>query len=138
MSDPLQEPIAVLCDEVGVPVPARDARGAYVIIVQGQELRVFSLNNGRVIMLGIIGPAGDLASRRKEPLGALLTNCLALQAVRFGRLATQEVLTVEPETGELVLWQAFDAPSLSVPAFLQSAESLLNELEFWKNWLAAS
>ncbi len=138
MSDALHEPIAVLCEEVGLPVPAPDPRGAYVIDIEGQQIRVFALNNGKVVLLGVIGSAGDIAERRKESRHSILASCLNLQAVRFGKLGTSEVLTLEPETGELVLWQSFEGPGVSIPAFLQGAESLLNELEFWKNWLAVS
>ncbi len=138
MSPALQEPIAVLCEEVGLPVPTPDPLGVYVIHIEGQEIRVSTLSSGKVILLGVIDRAADLAQRRKESRHSLLTTCLNLQAVRFGKLATSEVLTLEPETGELVLWQSFEGPSVSIPAFLQGAESLLNELEFWKNWLAAS
>lgn len=138
MSALLQEPISVLCDEVGISMPAADARGVYSIVIEGQEIRVSTLMNGKVILLGVIGQASTLAENRRESRRELLVGCLGLQAVRFTRLGTPEVLTLEPESGELVLWQSFEGPDVSVPAFLGAAESLLNELEFWKNWLAAT
>lgn len=138
MSALLQEPISVLCDEVGISMPAADARGVYSIVIEGQEIRVFTLMNGKVILLGVIGQASTLAENRRESRRELLAGCLGLQAVRFTRLGTPEVLTLEPESGELVLWQSFEGPDVSIPAFLGAAESLLNELEFWKNWLAAT
>lgn len=138
MSALLQEPISVLCDEVGISMPAADARGVYSIVIEGQEIRVSTLMNGKVILLGVIGQASTLAENRRESRRELLAGCLGLQAVRFTRLGTPEVLTLEPESGELVLWQSFEGPDVSIPAFLGAAESLLNELEFWKNWLAAT
>lgn len=136
MSAVLQEQVSILCEEVGLPVAAADARGVYHIEIDGQEVRVFTLNNGRVILLGVIGRADALAERRQESRQALLLGCLTLQAVRFGKLGTSEVLTVEPETDELVLWRSFDELQMSIPAFLAGAEALLNELEFWKTWLS--
>lgn len=138
MSDLLQEPISVLCDEVGLPTPKPDAQGIYHIVIEGQSVRVLTLSQGRVVLLGIIGSASIIAEDRQESRQALLASCLSLQAVRFGKLGTEQVLTLEPETGELVLWQAFEGPGVSIPVFLMAAESLLNELEFWKNWLAIS
>lgn len=119
-------------------MPSADARGVYSIVIEGQEIRVSTLMNGKVILLGVIGQASTLAENRRESRRELLAGCLGLQAVRFTRLGTPEVLTLEPESGELVLWQSFEGPDVSIPTFLGAAESLLNELEFWKNWLAAT
>ena len=99
---------------------------------------MFSLSQGRVILLGVIGAIGTISALRNESRERLLGSCLTLQAVRFGKLGTMEVLTVEPETDELILWQSFEDHSLSIPNFLSAAESLLNELDFWKNWLATA
>lgn len=138
MNDALHEPVSVLCDEAGLPVPQPDERGIYRIFIDGQEVRVTAMKQGKVILLGVIGSANALAENRRESPQALLNNCLVLQAGRFSKLGTREVLTLEPETGELVLWQSLDGHGVSIPAFLSAAESLLNELEFWKTWLAAS
>lgn len=132
----LQEPVALLCEEVGLPPPAPDPQGVYVIDIDGQELRISLLNNGKVIICGIIGRADEIAARRQQSRQTLLTHVLHLQAVRFGKLGTAEVMTLEPATDELLLWTSLVGPEVSIPAFLQSTESLLNELEFWKNWLA--
>ncbi len=136
MNDPLQENITILCEEVGIPAAAPDSSGVYRIAIDGQEIRIFTLSDGRAILLGVIGVAAALAEQREETGHSLLTACLALQAVRFGKLASKEVLTLEPETGELVLWRPLDSQDMFVPAFLVTAEVLLNELEFWKNWLS--
>lgn len=138
MSTTLQEPLSVLCDEVGVPMPQPDSRGSYSLEIDGQTLRVSELKNQRVILAGVVGNLGVIAAKRETSRQDVLANCLGVQAVRFAKLATAEVLTFEPETDELILWTGFDGPSISIPAFLQGAESMLNELEFWKNWLAAS
>lgn len=138
MSDLLLEPVSILCEEVGLPQMPPDERGVYRLVIDGQEIRVSALLNGRVVLLGVIGNATDLAEDRRESRQLLLSGCLTLQMVRFGKLGTEQALTLEPETGELVLWQSFEGPGVSIPMFLSAAESLLNELEFWKNWLAAS
>jgi len=136
MTSPLSELISVLCDEAGAPAPEADARGAHVIRIENHELRVQPLSHGRFVFLGLIGRAGDIAARREESRQTLLSSCLGLQAVRFGKLGTPEVLTLEPENDELVLWRSFGESQVSIPTFLQAAESLINETEFWKNWLA--
>lgn len=138
MSDLLLEPVSILCEEVGLPQMPPDERGVYRLVIDGQEIRVSALLNGRVVLLGVIGNATDLAEDRRESRQQLLSGCLTLQMVRFGKLGTEQALTLEPETGELVLWQSLEGPGVSIPMFLSAAESLLNELEFWKNWLAAS
>lgn len=138
MNDLLQEPVSVLCEEAGVPAVQPDERGHYRIVIDSQEMRIMALNQGRIVMLGVIGRAGSLADQRRESVSSLLNGCLALQAARFSKLGTREILTLEPETGELVLWHSPDSHGVSIPMFLLAAESMLNELEFWKNWLAAS
>lgn len=139
MSDSIEEPLSVLCDEAGIPMPSADERGGYEFIIDYKTLRVSLLNRGaKVVLLGVIGHVESIAEQRRESRERLLTSCLTLQAVRFGRLGTSEVLTLEPETGELVLWVSFENYSLSIPGFIAAAESLLNELDFWKNWLAAT
>ncbi len=136
MSTVLNEMISVLCEETGVAVPAADARGMHVIRIEGHEMRMQPLNQGRFILLGVIGRAGSIAEKREQSRQALLSTCLGLQAVRFSKLGTAEVLTLEPENDELVLWLSFEDTRVSISAFLQAAESLINETEFWKNWLS--
>lgn len=138
MSEHLQEAISVLSEEVGLPPAQADERGIYRLVIDGQEIRVAVLLNGKAVLLGVIGNASALAENRRESCQELLAGCLALQLVRFGKLGTEQTLTLEPESGELVLWQSFESFGVSVPVFLSAAESMLNELEFWKNWLAAS
>jgi len=138
MSDPIVEPLSVLCEEAGIPMPTPDDRGGYEFVIDYKTLRVSSLNRGsKIVLLGIIGNAESIAEQRREARERLLTSCLTLQAVRFGKLGSREVLTLEPENGELVLWVAFENYSISIPGFIAAVESLLNELDFWKNWLSA-
>ena len=134
--DTLREPMAQLCEELGIPAPLPNEQGIFVIHVEGQELRFSLLNNGRVILLGVIGRADELAAKRQMSRQALLTGCLTLQAVRFGKLEREEILSIEPETNELILWHSLDGLEVSIPAFFQKTEALLNELEFWKTWMA--
>ncbi|GAA5149719.1 hypothetical protein GCM10023213_47800 [Prosthecobacter algae] len=128
--------MAQLCEELGIATPFPNEQGVFVIQVEEQELRFSLLNNGRVNLVGVIGRADEIAALRQISLQALLTSCLTLQAVRFGKLGREEVLSIEPATDELILWHSLDGPDVSIPAFFQTAEALLNELEFWKNWLA--
>jgi len=136
MNSSLSEMISALCDETGVPVPAADARGIYVLAVENHELRVQPLGHGRFVLLGLIGRAGNIAEHRSESRQAMLSTCLNLQAARFSKLGTPEVLTLEPESDELVLWRSFEEHQVSIGSFLHAAESLINETEFWKTWLA--
>lgn len=133
--DTLREAVAQLCEELGIAPPASNEQGVFVIVAEGQELRFSVLSNGKAILLGIIGRADEIAAKRQVSRQSLLTGCLALQAVRFGKLGREEVLSIEPETDELILWHSSDGTNISVPAFFQAAEAMLNELEFWKTWL---
>jgi hypothetical protein len=135
MNDALNEPLLVLCQEIGLTPPAPDARGQHVLVIDGQELRVLTLAQGRVVVLGVIGTLSSLAEKRGGS-ERLLADCLTVQAARLAAQAIPEVLTLEPDSGELVLWRAIAPHGLSVPVFLNVAESMLNELEFWKNWLS--
>ena len=138
MNDLIEEPLGVLCDEVGVPMPVPDEHGVYRLVVDGQELRVLALKQGRIIVTGVLGHAETIAANRREEMQVMLASCMTLQAARLSKLGTGEVLTLESETGELVLWLSFEGPGVPISRFLPAAESLLNEMEFWKNWLAAS
>lgn len=127
--------MSVFCEEVGLPVPSPDSQGGYILRLEENELRVAQLSQGRVILLGVIGNADAIATQRQQSRQAMLINCLALQAARFSKMGSEEILTIEIETDELVLWRCLEDSELSAPIFLQAAEALLNELEFWKNRL---
>jgi len=136
MIDLIQEPISVLCEEVGISVPQPDGRGVLAVVIDGQEIRYMGLKQNRIAMVGVIGDAAAIAERRREDLQGVLASCLTLQGARFGKLGAREILTLEPETGELVAWFCFDGTGMSISGFLSATESMLNEMEFWKNWLA--
>lgn len=139
MMDLIQEFLAVLLVESGVAIPAPDSRGIFSVVIDGQELRFLTIKQSKMIMIGIIGKAEVLASARNQDLQLMLADCLTLQGARFAKLGNSEVMTLEPETGELVLWVSFDSDTgVSIPSLLGAAESMLNEIEFWKKWLAAA
>jgi len=136
MTDALKDPLIVLCEETGLTLPIPNEQGFYVLQIDGYELRITALAKGRVVMAGVIAGVAVLAEKRQETREQLLSYCLTLQSARFATQAKREVLTLEQSTDELVLWRSFDPFALSVPTFLAAAESMLNELEFWKNWLS--
>lgn len=137
-STSLREALEVFCDEVGLPVPEPQPNGVYTLWLEDHELRISLQKNAQVILLGVIGRVDDLAARRQTSSQHLLTSCLTLHAARFSKLSGEEILSLEPETGELILWRSFAERDLSIPTFLQATEALVNELEFWKNWLTQS
>ena len=70
MTDSLQEPISVLCDEVGVPVPQPDENGHYSILIDEQEVRVLKVKQEQAVMVGVIGHAETVAEGRRVTTSA--------------------------------------------------------------------
>jgi len=136
MTEQLQEAIAVLCDELGLPTAQINSSGLYIVRVDGKELRILTLRDGKVVLLGVIGVLATIAESRRESADSLLRNCLILHGARLERLGTPEVLTLDDT--ELVLWRKFEPFGISISEFLQASESVLNEVEFWQNWLSAA
>jgi hypothetical protein len=138
MTDPFPDTVAALCEEVGLTCPDPDSAGNYSVEVDGVPLRFARFQNGTVVFSGLIGLADDLAQIRRQPLGAMLADCMVLSGARLKKLATPEALSFEPDTRELVLWHRFEGGLRSVPDGLAATESLLNEATFWRQWLGAN
>ncbi|HSJ02999.1 MAG: CesT family type III secretion system chaperone [Verrucomicrobium sp.] len=138
MTDTLPDTVAALCDEVGLPRPQPEGTGNYAVEVDGIPLRFSRIQGGKIVFSSVIGLADDLAQIRRQPLGALLSDCLALSGARFSKLATPEAITFEPGTRELLLWRRFEGELRSVSDGLAAAESLINEASFWRQWLGAN
>ena len=134
MNETLQEPLTVLCEEIGLAPPSLNASGLYVLEIDGHELRVIPLAKGRVVLAGLIGSVNALTEKRRQDRDRFLSHCLTVQAARLSKQAVREVLTWESGTDELLLWRSFEPFELSISSFLSATETLLNELEFWKNW----
>lgn len=136
MNEVLQEPLTVLCEEIGLAPPIPDALGHYVLEIDGHQLRFLALSKGRIVMIGLVGSVSGFVDKRRQSRNQLLSQCMTLQAARFSKQAIREVLTLEASTDEMVLWRSFEAYELNISSFLAAAESMLNEMEFWKNWLS--
>ena len=133
MTENLKRAIETLCEELGLPKPPADDP---VIDVNGHELRIVQLSGHKAVLMGTLGSLSSIADERRESTDTLLMRSLTLHGARFAKLGTPEALTLEDNT--MVLWNKFDSETISVQDFLQSSESMLNEMEFWKNWLAAA
>jgi hypothetical protein len=135
MNDPFHDAVAALCEEVGQDAPSPKAGGGYEVVVDGTTVRAFPLSSGRVVMSAGIGKVVEVAEARRESVQDLLCGCLTLSGARFRKLGIRETMTIEQNSDELVLWRKFEGSSPSISEFLQAAESLLNEVRFWKRWL---
>lgn len=133
MTAVFKEAIEVLQEELELPV-SQSSPGS--LTVDSHELRFQQIGNETALMLGVIGDVAELIEHKKTSEQDLLTRCLNLHAARFAKQATPEVLTIENH--ELLLSRQFDAHAIRPAEFLQAAESMLNELEYWKTWLDAA
>ena len=135
MTDPLQEAVHALCEEVGEPALAPKAGGRYELELDGTALRAFPLSNGNVVLLASIGKVSAMAEARRESAQELLASCLTLHGARFRKQGLRESMSIEPEADDLILWRKFTGYGPSISEFLQAVESMLNEARFWKRWL---
>jgi hypothetical protein len=133
MTENLKRALETLCEELGLQAPSADDP---IVEVDGHELRVVELSGGKAVLLGRLGSISSIAEERRESVDTLLMRSLTLHGARFAKLGTPEALTLDEDT--MVLWNKFDSDAISVQDFLRSSESMLNEVEFWKNWLAVS
>jgi hypothetical protein len=133
MTDNLKRALETLCEELGLPTPAADNP---VVEVDGHELRITELSGGKAVLLGTLGSVSRIAEERGESVDTLLMRSLTLHGARFAKLGSPEALTLDD--GTMVLWNKFDSDAISVQDFLRFSESMLNEVEFWKNWLAVA
>jgi hypothetical protein len=133
MTENLKRALDTLCDELGLPAPSAENP---VVQVDGHELRVTELSGGKAVLLGTLGSISRIAEERGETVDTLLLRSLTLHGARFAKLGAPETLTLDDDN--MVLWNKFDSDAISVQDFLQASESMLNEVEFWKNWLAVA
>jgi hypothetical protein len=133
MTEALQHALASLHEELGLQARAENPG---MIQVNDHELRVVELGSGKAALVGDLGSVRQIAEDRGESIDTLLMRSLTLHAARFAKLGTPEALTLDES--QLVLWKKIDSERVSVQDFLHSAESMLNEVEFWKNWLSAA
>lgn len=138
MTDSLAETVSAVCEEVGLDRPHADGSGNFAFEVDGVPLRFSRIQGGKLVFAGVIGLADDLAQIRRQPVGAMLADCLVLSGARLNKLAANETLSFEPGTRELVLWRRFEGELRSVSDGLAAVESLLNETSFWRQWLGAN
>lgn len=134
MTENLQRALEVLCEELGLPMPG--SRPA-VLDVEGNELKLVELPQRKAALLGIIGSLSQITETRRETVETVLSRCLTLHGARLSKLGTREAITLDDDN-QLVLWSGLDADTVSVSEFIQTSESMLNELEFWKGWLSAA
>lgn len=134
MTENLQRALEVLCEELGLPVPS--SRPA-ALNVEGNELKIVELPQGKAALLGTIGSLSQITEKRRESVETVLSRCLTLHGARFSKLGTREAVTLD-DHDQLVLWSGLDADTVSISEFIQTSESMLNELEFWKGWLSAA
>ncbi|MEZ5581692.1 MAG: CesT family type III secretion system chaperone [Candidatus Competibacteraceae bacterium] len=105
--------------------PHRDEQGRYYFLFDGSlEVALFQTGD-RIYLEGRLAPipADNLQAE------AVLTRNLKRHLARLRD--KQEVLSMDPEDGRLVLFRQLSARSLSILDFEQAMESFVNGLAFW-------
>jgi hypothetical protein len=89
-----------------------------------------------VIMTAALGRLNEMAEKAGETVNGVLDRCLHLHGARLSSLALPFVLSLEPDSDEVILWVPVALrPERGTP-FREELEDLLNEVEFRRNWMS--
>ncbi|MEO0763590.1 MAG: CesT family type III secretion system chaperone, partial [Pseudomonadota bacterium] len=109
--------------------PAVDADGRRFVVFDGlYELALFQLGE----QLYLSAPIGALPVAREARQDAL-DHLLGLQMARAGHGA--EVMSIEPDDGELMLFRTLPARHVTAASFEAALSSFVSTLEFWTKQL---
>ena len=119
--------LARFAEHRGLARPRADAGGRYYMLLDG-DLEVAVLQGGdRIYLEGRLEPVP--ADRRKAE--ELLGHHLRLHLARLRE--KHEVLSLEPEGDDLVLFRQLPAHALTLREFERALEDFANGLEFWSD-----
>ncbi len=131
----LHEKICLLCDDLGLPLPAVAEGDSCEVSVETVKIQFRTLANGQVIMTAALGRLNEMAEKAGESVNGFLDRCLHLHGARLSGLALPFVLSLEPDSDEMILWVPVESrPERGTP-FREELEDMLNEVEFRRNWL---
>lgn len=133
----LEIAVNALCDELGLPTPAPDARGRYEVRVDELVLRLAPWGRNEAVLEGIIGSMGENAAREWETQQDVLRQVLTWNIARLKGQARPEVLSFDEEENLLLLWRTWPVNEKLSSHLLRGAEEMLNELEFWRSKIAS-
>ncbi len=128
----LNSALQALCAELGLPLPAPDARGRYELRVGELTLRLGLWGKDEVVLEGVIGDLGRNAASAWETQQDLLRQVLTWNIARLKGQARPEVLSFDEEENLLLLWRTWPRDERLASRLLRGAEEMLNELEFWR------
>ena len=130
MVNELDTLIAELAVQRGLEQPRQDAAGRFFLLLDG-ELELGLVQHGdRIVIEGRLGPVPSDPVRAEALLVRVLKD-------RFARLKRRrEVLSIDPEDGELVLFIELAAPALALTGLERGLAALAGSLEYWHEQLA--
>lgn len=132
----LHEKISLLCEELGLPRPAVAEADSCEVSVETVKIQFRTLASGQVVLTAALGRLNEMAEKAGETVNGVLDRCLHLHGARLSGLALPFVLSLEPDSDEVILWVPVEPrPERGTP-FREELEELLNEVEFRRNWMS--
>jgi hypothetical protein len=121
----IQNLVESLAQRLEMPVPASDENGAYTFVFDGMPVHCRSGPDQRLILWGGLGEIPPDPTQAEEQAREILKANLAWMKTR------KEIVCIDPESGEMVLYLSLKIPDLDVDRFEEKIEGLVNSLEFW-------
>ena len=132
MAGELDTVLTQFAERHGLAKLRADASGRYFMLVDG-DLEIALLQGGDRIYLE--GRLEQLPSDQRKA-EELLSHYLRLNLARLQD--QQEVLCLEPDGDELVLFRQLPARALTINGFEQALEDFANGLEYWSSGATAA
>ena len=127
MAAELDNLVAQMAARADLDRPNRDDRGRFFFVFDGEHEIMLFQSGSTIYIEARVSP---LPAERDNALD-LLERCLKSQLARFKN--KHEVLSIDPEDGQLALFRELPARTLSVADFEQVLGDFVNGLEFWSN-----
>ncbi|MCP3877874.1 MAG: type III secretion system chaperone [Sulfitobacter sp.] len=125
MASELESLLSVFTQQRGMVNPQCDGKGKYFFLFDGDlELCLFQTGDS-IYLEGEIGPLPPDPVRTE----AFLKERLRRNLARLGD--RREVLSIDPDSGHLVLYRQLPARNLSSQDFDRAVEDFVNALSFW-------
>ena len=130
MENKLDTLIAELATQRDLSQPRQDEAGRFFLLLDGELELSLMQHADRIVIEGRVGPVPG------DPVRAEALLARALKA-RFARLKRRsEVLSIDPENGELVVFIELAAPALALSGLERGLAALAGSLEYWREQLA--
>lgn len=130
MEKKLNSLIGELAAQRNMALPTQDESGRFLLLLDGELAISLVQRADRIVLEGQVGPLPDEPGRAEALLERLLK-------ARFARLKRRrEILSIDPESGELVVSTELDAPALDLSGLEGALAALAGSLEYWREQLS--